>query len=146
MTEGIVKGSVAWFGGACLYLVGGFDLFLEALLILMVIDYALGMTIAGVFHRSPKSCNGGLNSNVGFLGIFKKVTGLLFVIIAVEMQKVTGIPGIREGVLIALTVNELVSIIEHAGVMNLPVPKVLADMVDVLRSKGEEVEESNKGD
>ena len=146
MTEGIVKGSVAWFGGACLYLVGGFDLFLEGLLMLMVIDYILGMTIAGVYHRSPKSCNGGLNSNVGFLGIFKKVTGILFVIIAVEMQKVTGIPGIREGVLIALTVNELVSIIEHAGVMNLPVPKVLANMVDVLRNKGEEFEESNKRD
>lgn len=146
MTESVIKGGLAWFGGACLYLVGGFDLFLEALLMLMVIDYILGMTIAGVFHRSPKSCNGGLNSNVGFLGLFKKVTGILFVVIAVEMQKITGIPGVREGVILALTVNELISIIEHAGVMNLPVPKVLADMVDILRDKEEEVEESNKGD
>ena len=146
MTNSVIKGGLAWVGGAFMYLVGGFDLFLEGLLMLMVIDYILGVTIAGVFHRSPKSCNGGLNSNVGFLGLFKKITGILFVVIAVEMQKVTGIPGVREGVILALTINELVSIIEHAGVMNLPVPKVLADMVDVLRVKGEDFEESNKRD
>lgn len=146
MSEGIFKALLAWLGGSAMYLIGGFDLFLEAMLILMVIDYMLGMTIAGVFHRSPKSCNGGLNSNVGFLGLFKKITGILFVVIAVEMQKVTGIPGVREGVILALTVNELISIIEHAGVMNLPVPKVLSDMVDVLRNKGVEREESSKRD
>ena len=146
MTESVIKGGLAWVGGACVYLLGGYDLFLEGLLMLMVIDYILGMTIAGVFHRSPKSCNGGLNSNVGFLGLFKKITGILFVVIAVEMQKVTGIPGVREGVILALTINELVSIIEHAGVMNLPVPKVLSDMVDVLRVKEKEYEESNKRD
>lgn len=146
MSEGIFKALLAWLGGSAMYLIGGFDLFLEAMLILMVIDYMLGMTIAGVFHRSPKSCNGGLNSNVGFLGLFKKITGILFVVIAVEMQKVTGIPGVREGVILALTVNELISIIEHAGVMNLPVPKVLSDMVDVLRNKGVDREESGKRD
>ena len=146
MTQSVIKGGLAWVGGAFMYLLGGFDLFLEGMLMLMVIDYMLGITIAGVFKRSPKSCNGGLNSNVGFLGLFKKVTGVLFVVIAVEMQQVTGMPGVREGVVLAITINELVSIIEHAGVMNLPVPKVLADMVDVLRVKEEEFEEGNKRD
>lgn len=146
MTESVIKGVLAWVGGAFMYLLGGFDLLLEGMLMLMVIDYILGITIAGVFNLSPKSCDGGLNSNVGFLGLFKKVAGILFVVVSVEMQKVTGIPGVREGVILAITINELVSIIEHAVVMNLPVPKVLTDMVDVLRVKEEEFEEGNKRD
>ena len=126
----------AWFTGSLLYLIGGFDLFLEALLVCMVIDYLMGLTVAGIYKRSDKTDTGGLNSFVGWMGISKKITSLLFIIIAVELQKVSGLVGIREGVIIVLITNEVISIIENAGIMGIPVPEQLTQVIDVLKQKG----------
>jgi len=128
-----MKVAFAWTCGSVLYLIGGFDLFLEALLVCMIVDYLMGLTIAGVFKRSEKSKNGCLDSFVGWMGISKKITSLLFIIIGVELQKVSGLAGIREGVILALIVNELISIIENAGIMGIPVPDPIKKMIDVLK-------------
>ena len=134
-----VKGIGIWCSGVLVYFIGGFDLFLEALLVCMIIDYAMGLTIAGIYQKSRKSDTGGLNSFVGWMGISKKITSLLFVIIGVELQKMTGVPGIREGIIIALVLNELISIIENAGLMGIPVPKALTKVIDMLKEKEETV-------
>ena len=131
----IVKGVGVWCSGVLLYFIGGFDLFLEALLVCMVIDYAMGLAIAGLYQRSKKSDSGGLDSFVGWMGISKKITSLLFIIVGVELQKMTGVPGIREGIIIALVLNELISIIENAGLMGIPVPNVLIKAIDLLKEK-----------
>jgi len=133
--EGFFKSAGAWCMGVAVYFIGGFDLFLEALLVCMLVDYIMGLTLAGLYQRSEKTDTGGLNSFVGWMGISKKITSLLFVIIGVELQKMTGIVGIREGIIIALVLNELISIIENAGLMGVPVPKPLLDVIDVLKAK-----------
>ena len=130
-----VKGVGVWCSGVLLYFIGGFDLFLEALLVCMLIDYAMGLTIAGLYQRSKKSDSGGLDSFVGWMGISKKITSLLFIIVGVELQKMTGVPGIREGIIIALVLNELISIIENAGLMGIPVPNALIKAIDLLKEK-----------
>ena len=137
-----IKSIGAWCVGTMIYFIGGFDLFLEALLVCMMIDYLMGLTVAGLFQRSKKSDNGGLNSFIGWLGISKKITSLLFVVIGVELQKMTGIVGIREGIIIALVVNELISIIENAGLMGIPVPVQITKMIDILKQKENENNES----
>ena len=139
-----MKVAVAWTGGFVLYLIGGFDLLLEALLVCMIVDYLMGLTIAGVFKRSEKSKNGGLDSFVGWMGISKKITSLLFIIIAVELQKVSGLAGIREGVILTLIVNELISIIENAGIMGIPVPDPIKKMIDVLKSPADSATNESK--
>ena len=111
-------------------------MFLEALLVCMVVDYLMGLTIAGLYKRSDKTDTGGLNSFVGWMGISKKITSLLFIIIGVELQKITGLIGIREGIIIVLVTNEVISIIENAGVMGIPVPEQITKMIDVLKQKG----------
>ena len=133
--EGFVKAAGAWWAGVAVYFIGGFDLFLEALLVCMLVDYIMGLTVAGLYQRSEKTDTGGLNSFVGWMGISKKITSLLFVIIGVELQKMTGIVAIREGIIVALVLNELISIIENAGLMGVPVPKPLLDVIDVLKAK-----------
>ncbi len=133
--EGLLKGAGAWCLGVGVYFIGGFDLFLEALLVCMLVDYIMGLTVAGLYQRSEKTDTGGLNSFVGWMGISKKITSLLFVIIGVELQKMTGIAGIREGIIVALVLNELISIIENAGLMGVPVPKPLSEVIDVLKAK-----------
>ena len=133
--EGFAKSAGAWCMGVGVYFIGGFDLFLEALLVCMLVDYIMGLTLAGLYQRSEKTDTGGLNSFVGWMGISKKITSLLFVIIGVELQKMTGIVAIREGIIVALVLNELISIIENAGLMGVPVPKPLLDVIDVLKAK-----------
>lgn len=136
MDIGIAKTFGAWCAGTMIYFIGGFDLFLEALLVCMVVDYLMGLTIAGLYKRSDKTDTGGLNSFVGWMGISKKITSLLFIIIGVELQKITGLIGIREGIIIVLVTNEVISIIENAGVMGIPVPEQITKMIDVLKQKG----------
>ena len=136
MDIGIVKTLGAWCAGTMIYFIGGFDLFLEALLVCMVVDYLMGLTIAGLYKRSDKTDTGGLNSFVGWMGISKKITSLLFIIIGVELQKITGLVGIREGIIIVLVTNEIISIIENAGVMGIPVPEQITKMIDILKQKG----------
>ena len=139
-----MKVAFAWTCGSVLYLIGGFDLFLEALLVCMIVDYLMGLTIAGVFKRSEKSKNGRLDSFVGWMGISKKITSLLFIIIAVELQKVSGLVGIREGVILTLIVNELISIIENAGIMGIPVPDPIKKMIDVLKPQTDSATNESK--
>jgi len=142
MEFGFLKAAGAWTTGIIIYFIGGFDLFLETLLVCMIVDYVMGLTIAGLYKESKKSITGGLSSQAGWMGISRKITSLLFVIIGVELQKMTGIPGIREGIIVALVANELISIIENAGLMGMPVPKPLIDVIDVLKLRGEKNGES----
>ena len=42
---------------------------------------------------------------------------------------------IRDGVCIAFIVNELLSIVENAGLMGIPIPKIITNAIDILKSK-----------
>ena len=43
---------------------------------------------------------------------------------------------IRDAVIIAYCTNEVISIIENAGIMGIPIPKPLTDAIDALKQKG----------
>ena len=49
---------------------------------------------------------------------------------------------IRDVVVIAYIVNESVSIIENVGQMGIPIPKVLARAIEVLKNKSEKESEN----
>ena len=44
---------------------------------------------------------------------------------------------IRDGVVIALIVNETISIVENAGLMGVPMPAVILQAIEVLKKKTE---------
>ena len=124
-------------GGAIAAAVGGFDMAFQTLLIFMIIDYLTGLVIAGVFCRSEKTEHGGLDSHVGWKGLAKKCMTLLFVLIAYRLDLMLNTNYCRNAVIIAFAVNELISITENAGIMGLPVPKVIMGAIEVLKNKGE---------
>ena len=99
-------------GGLLSYLVGGFDTPLMALIICMAIDYATGLIVAGVFHRSPKSPNGGLESRAGWKGLARKFVTILIVVVAHLMDLLLGVCYIRDAVIIGFCANEILSIVE----------------------------------
>ena len=116
---------------------GGWDAGLTTLVIFMTIDYFTGLVVAGIFHQSKKTKNGTLSSKAGLQGIAKKVMMLLLVLVAVRIDILTGTNYVRDAVIIALCGNELISIIENAGLMGVPIPKKLKEAIEVLSRKEE---------
>ena len=114
---------------------GGWDQALATLVIFMIIDYGMGITVAAVFHRSKKTANGALESRAGWKGLCRKCATLLFVLIAYRLDLAIGTHYIRDAVIIGFMANELISIVENAGLMGLPLPGVIEDAVEVLTEK-----------
>ena len=119
-------------GGLISSAVGGWDAAMNTLVIFMVIDYISGVVVAAVFHKSTKTATGTLKSWIGFKGLCKKGMIMLMVLIAHRLDLVLGLSYIREAVIIGFTTNEAISIVENAGLMGLPLPKVLTKAIDVL--------------
>lgn len=118
-------------------LFGGWSASLTTLLIFMLIDYVTGLVVAGVFHKSPKTANGGLESKAGLKGLVRKCSVLLLVLVGFRLDLAIGTTYIRDGVCIAFMVNELISIVENAGLMGLPIPAVITNAIEVLTHKNE---------
>jgi toxin secretion/phage lysis holin len=118
-------------------LFGGWTAALTTLLIFMAIDYLSGLILAGVFHNSPKTETGALESRAGLKGLIRKFTMLLFVLIGHRLDMAIGANYIRDAVCIAFTANEVISIVENAGLMGIPVPKIITNAIDILKKKTE---------
>ena len=128
---------IGLIGGYAASLFGGWSAALGALVTCMAIDYATGLIVAGVFHASPKSSGGGLESMAGWKGLARKFVTLLIVLVAHEMDVLLGITYIRDAVVIGFCANEVISILENAGLMGLPIPPVLSDAIDQLKNREE---------
>ena len=117
---------------------GGWDAGLMTLVILMAIDYLTGFLVAAIWHKSPKSPNGALESKAGWKGLCRKGVTLLIVLIGARLDELMGTNFVRNAVIIGYSVNELISIIENAGLMGVPVPDVLQKAIEILQKKGSE--------
>lgn len=137
MKEGLCTG-IGVVGGFIASLFGGWDAALITLLMFMVIDYVSGLIVAGVFHNSNKTETGTLESKAGWKGLCRKCMTLLFVLIAYRLDLALNVNYIRNAVIIGFMANELISIVENAGLMGLPLPAVIIKAVDVLTKKATE--------
>lgn len=119
-------------------LFGGWTASLTTLLIFMGIDYLSGLIVAGVFHNSPKTETGALESRAGLKGLIRKFSMLLFVLIGHRLDVAVGTTYIRDAICIAFMANELLSIVENAGLMGVPIPAVITNAIDILKKKSDE--------
>lgn len=125
--------SIIGIGGSFLAsFLGGWDTALQTLVIFMAIDYITGVIVAAVFKKSKKTSGGGLDSTIGFKGLFRKGTTLLIVLIAYRIDMTLGSNFIRTAVVIAYIVNESISITENAGLMGIPIPKIIRKGINAL--------------
>lgn len=122
----------AALGGAVGAVMGGFDGFLYALIVFVVVDYLTGIMAAILNKR--------LSSEVGFHGIFKKV--VIFALVAVghivDTHVIQNGSVIRTAVIFFYLSNEGISILENASLIGLPVPQKLKDVLEQLRDGKEE--------
>lgn len=127
-----VQYAFAALGGAVGAVMGGFDGFLYALIVFVVMDYLTGIMAAILNKR--------LSSEVGFHGIFKKV--VIFALVAVghivDTHVIQNGSVIRTAVIFFYLSNEGISILENASLIGLPVPQKLKDVLEQLRDGKEE--------
>lgn len=124
-------------GGAIASFFGGWDQALMTLIIFMAIDYISGLIVAGVFHNSKKTSTGTLESRTGWKGLCRKCMTLLFVLVAYRLDLAIGVDYIRDAVIIGFIANELISIVENAGLMGIPLPAVITGAIDILTRKAD---------
>lgn len=122
-------------GGMIAHLFGGWTEDMMTLIIFMAVDFAMGLIVAGVFHKSNKSQTGALNSHAGWVGLCKKCVVLLFVLIAHRLDVLLGSDYIRTTAIIGFITNEVISIVENAGLIGVPLPDVIVKAIEVLRHK-----------
>lgn len=122
-------------GGMIAHLFGGWTEDMMTLIIFMAIDFIMGLIVAGVFHKSNKSQSGALNSHAGWIGLCKKCVVLLFVLVAHRLDMLLGSDYIRTTAIIGFIANEVISIVENAGLMGVPLPEVIVKAIEVLKHR-----------
>lgn len=125
----VVKGCFAALGGYLGYFIGRVDGLILTLIIFVTLDYLTGVLCACLSHT--------LNSEVGYKGLFKKV--MIFVLVGVanliDLHLINGDTSvIRTAVIFYYLSNEGISILENAGIMGLPIPAKLKDILEQLKN------------
>lgn len=121
-------------GAALSWAFGGWDAGLTALVVCMSVDYISGSLVALVFHKSNKSETGSYNSTYGLKGLCKKCLMLLFVIVAVQADRLMGGDFVRDAVCIGFATNEILSIVENLGLAGVPMPQAVVKALEQLQN------------
>lgn len=142
----IVCTIIGVIGGWIATLFGGWDTGMVTLIIFMIIDYVAGLVVAGIFKKSKKSASGALESRAGWKGLCRKCLTLLFVLIAYRLDLLLNINYIRNAVIIGFCTNELISLVENAGLMGVPLPSVIKKAIDILKDQSKADPDPKKGE
>ena len=122
-------------GSAAVWAFGGWDAALTALVVCMAVDFVSGSLVALVFHKSTKSETGAYNSAYGLKGLCRKGLMLLFVLVAVQLDQLTGADFVRDAVCIGFCSNEVLSIVENLGLAGVPMPEAVKKALEQLQGK-----------
>lgn len=123
-------------GGGIAHIFGGWTNDLNALAIMMVIDFATGL-VAAALCKSSKTTSGGLSSTACWKGLVKKIAILVMVVVANQLDKLIGVDYIRTAAIIAFIVNEVLSIVENMALLGVPMPPIILKAIDILKGKAD---------
>lgn len=113
-----------------IYLLGGWDIAIQSLILIMIIDYITGV-LSALYNKE-------LSSKIGFKGILKKFACLLVVTLSVVIDSLLGQSGlIRSVVIYFFVANDGLSILENLAEMNVKLPEALKDALEQLQNRGD---------
>lgn len=128
----VIQYVFAAMGGALGAVMGGWDGFLYALIVFVIVDYFTGVIVA-IYQKR-------LSSEVGFHGIAKKV--LMFCLVAVahviDSRIIQNGSVVRTAVIFFYISNEGISILENAAILGLPVPKKMQEVLEQIKDREDE--------
>lgn len=114
-----------FIGTVVLEILGGWDMWLQALVFASAIDYISGIIGAGY--------RGELSSKIGFKGIVKKVAMFTVVAIACKVSQVLGTEFIRHATIMYYMANEFLSVLENTTEMGVPIPDFLKKLLKKMK-------------
>lgn len=125
-----LKWAVTFIGAGLSWLLGGWDMTLQVLVIFVIFDYITGLTAA--WHEKK------LDSNIGLFGIAKKI--MLFIPVAVGywLDRAIGQEILRNIAIWFYIVNEALSILENLGRCGVAIPPALLEALQQLKKKSSE--------
>lgn len=119
-------------------LLGGYDQFLHALVLFVIIDYITGVLRAAKRHK--------LSSQVGGWGIVKKLVLFFMVAVANELDHIIGTDHlIRLATIAFFLSNEGISLLENIAALGVPIPPRLLRTLEEMKDKGKD-ENKNSSD
>jgi toxin secretion/phage lysis holin len=129
--ENVIKTIMATCAGGCAYFFGGADMWLIALVTVIVIDYVTGISRAYILSE--------LSSKIGFKGIIKKLMYFAIVAVAVIADNIANAGGVlRVAVIGFLIANEALSILEnYAAATGQKAPAILINILNKLKDDGD---------
>ena len=122
-------------GGILVSAFGGWDYYMQLLVISMCVAYISGVLVAAVWHRSTKSKDGSLESRAGFKGLIRKGMIILVVLVAHYMDLTIGTQYIRTCLVIGCSAIEILSILENVGLMGVEYPDFMKQAIEALKKK-----------
>lgn len=135
-----VFAAFAAIGTALANLMGGWDMTIQVLLGLMLIDIITGVLLATVFKASNKTITGALSSNAMLRGGCKKAVMLLIVLMCSLMDKALGLDYLCTAAKLFFIANEGLSILENTALMGVPYPRFIKTVLDALKEKSDNAE------
>ena len=106
--------------------IGGFDALMVTLLTFIAMDYITGVMKAIVNKK--------VSSEIGYKGIFKKVLIIFMVAVSHELDSIFNNTGIRYLVITFYIINEVISIVENASILGLPIPKKIKNTLNTIKT------------
>jgi toxin secretion/phage lysis holin len=133
------KLGVAFGGSVITYAFGGWSDALGLLALLCVFDYITGIA-ASIYEsmKNPSDPTKGLNSNKGFWGLFKKFLMFMVVALMYRFDMLLGLDGnigFMLGASYFYILNELISLAENLGRMDVKLPAQVKMIIGVLSTK-----------
>jgi len=140
MKDTFISSVAAVGAGIVSTLLGGWDKSLEILLIFIVLDYLTGM---GAAFKTKT-----LKSSIGYEGILKKGMIFLVVILATQLDRLTGntTTVFRTSTAFFFVANEGLSMLENVGEMGVKLPKFLTSALAKLSQKNDNEDAGTGGD
>lgn len=122
----IIRFSISSIATLFIYLMGGWDIAIQTLLLFIVVDYISGLLKAAKLKE--------LNSKIGWSGFLKKIGMLLLVVVSVGIDWLLGQTElVRNIVIYYLVANEGLSIIENLSILDIGIPNIVKEKLEQLK-------------
>ena len=129
--ETMIKAIAAAGGAAISFLYGGWTQLMTVLIVFIVIDFISGVALAAKDGRAA--------SRELWLGVTRKIGTLAIIAVAHLLDTIIGDAHlIRDAAIFFYLAGELLSLIENAGQLGVPIPPMIKQAVEVLRGKSGE--------
>lgn len=127
-----LKWGSALLGATISFFFGEWSTALIVLIVLTMFDYGTGILSAAINQK--------LSSKIGYTGIARKTFVFVIVSIAHYADVLTGNQNnmFQQSTLFFYIANEMISILENAGKMGVPIPSILKKAIQIFQDKGGE--------